>query len=415
MISTSGGDGSRVLSVVGDQLVRGLQLEPVLANPGAIRLTGAPQESGWSYFYLRVIDADGDPAWKSFKMFTTGGPGTLVDVEILGPYTASELPISTTYDLDPNVTWTGLDIGRAFQPSGGSAQAGADGVGVRVDTTRPRLHFAVSQGGQTAADSTLASALQDEEFFQFTVQPQPGNSLDLRQATFQLEWVRHGYHAPRAISFFTSVEGFTEADAIYTHSLFASEGEPSTIEFQLPDTVAYSDISTAVEFRIYFHGSQYAHDASLLGLKLTRHLREGTYARWAADNDWQAQSPALFDDSDDDGMTNLLEYGLGFDPMSANQAAPAITAYNNPSPSLSGSSRVSIDYNVNPNANDTTVHFEGCTDFTDWVALTPNGSTIQLQTLETIQTTAGLRQRMRMTIDTTSPYQFFRLRVPAPN
>ncbi len=269
-IVTTGGNGTPTITVIGSQLLPGLALSPVAGNPARYRISGTPQNGGWSYFYLRVNDADGDASWQVYSLYVTGGPGTLVELDPRGTFNgASSLPWTQTYSLDPNVTWSGLTRGAAYSSSGGSA-TGTDGTGVNVYSDTDGIRFSVSQGGSSQVNSTLASAITDNEYLKFTVTPQSGQPLNLRKAEFRLAWVRNEYHGPRNFAVMTSIGGFAEAQRIFTLSTTPGQDAVTETVFTLPDTAAYSNRTTPVEFRIYFYGSQFAHKARILGLKLTQ-------------------------------------------------------------------------------------------------------------------------------------------------
>ncbi len=269
-IVTTGGNGTPTITVIGSQLLPGLVLSPVPGNPTRYRISGTPQDGGWSYFYLRVNDADGDASWQIYSLYVSGGPGTLVELDPRGTFSgASSLPWTQTYSLDPNVTWSGLNRGAAYSSSGGSA-TGSDGTGVNIFSDTDGIRFSVSQGALSQSSSTLASAITDNEYFKFTVTPQSGKPLNLRKAEFRLAWVREEYHSVRDFAVMTSIGGFAEAQRIFTLNTTPGQGAVTETVFTLPDTAAYSNRTTPVEFRVYFYGSQYAHKARILGLKLTR-------------------------------------------------------------------------------------------------------------------------------------------------
>ncbi len=63
--TTSGGNGTRTLAIIGADLPGGLSASVV---SGALRVTGTPTEVGSAYVYCRVKDADGDPAWRTYSI-----------------------------------------------------------------------------------------------------------------------------------------------------------------------------------------------------------------------------------------------------------------------------------------------------------------------------------------------------------
>jgi hypothetical protein len=277
-IVATGGDvapGSALeWQIVGSLLLPGLSVGPVPGDPTRYRIQGTPQLGGWSFVYLRVNDDDGDAAWKVFSLYSPGGPGVLVESAFAGPTNASSLPYTTAQALDSaRISWSGIVRGAVNQSGGGSA-TGTDGRGVRIDADDGALRFSLSQGTTYEADSTLASALTDNEYLAFTVTPLAGQPLDLRGAEFQFTWERLEFHSPRAFAIFTSVGGFTEGAQLYTSPRISGTNTPSTVTIRLPATTAYADLAAPVQFRVYFYGSQYGSTARLHGVKLTRNLED---------------------------------------------------------------------------------------------------------------------------------------------
>lgn len=274
VVEVTGGDyaGGAVPNfvVIGKQLVPGLTLAPVAGYPSRYRVSGTPQAGGWNYFYLRVNDSDGDAAWQVYGFYVSGGPDVLVEADLRGTFAgASSLPKTSVLTLSPALTWSGLDRGAPYAAGGGSA-TGSDGRGVSVFSDTDGIRFSVNQGGASQSDSTLASAITDNEYWKFTVTPNPGTPLDLRKAEFRFSWQREEYHSPRNFAVMTSVKGFAATDAVYTLASTPAAGEGSEIVFALPDTANYANLTAPVEFRVYFYGSQYAHKARIFGLKLSR-------------------------------------------------------------------------------------------------------------------------------------------------
>ncbi len=283
-------------AVIGQQLAPGLTLGPVSGQPTRYRVSGTPHQGGWNYFYLRVKDSDGDAAWQIYSFYVAGGPGVLVEADLRGTFSgAGNLPKTSTLALSSAITWSGIDRGMAYVNNGGSA-IGTDGRGVNLFADTDGIRFAVSQGTTSAANSTLASAITDNEYWKFTVTPVPGQPLNLRKAEFHLTWQREEFHCPRNLAVMTSVGGFTEAAAIYTLGSTPGAGAVSDVIFRLPDTAAYGSLTAPIEFRIYFHGSQYSHKARLLGLKLSRHLTTPPFVpgyQLAVKSNFTGTSPGL--------------------------------------------------------------------------------------------------------------------------
>lgn len=298
-IEVTGGDYTGTpdphLTVIGSQLLPGLALAPVPGDPWKYRVSGTPAAGGWSYFYLRAHDDDGDAAWQIYSFYVAGGPDVLVEADLAGPFAgAADLPKDDVQAISPQLTWTGLDRGMAHTAGGGTA-TGTDGRGVNVFSDTDAILFSVSQGTTTATVATLASAIADHEYWTFTVTPEPGSPLNLRKAEFLLTWLRTAYHAPRKLAVMTSVGGFSEADAIYMLASTPSSGAVSEVKFLLPDAAAYENLTTPVEFRVYFYASQYSHKAQLLGLKLSRDPDAAVHAptyQLSLESDFTGADPA---------------------------------------------------------------------------------------------------------------------------
>lgn len=315
-IEVSGGDYAGAAApqfvVIGSQLAPGLALSPVPGNPSRYRVSGTPEEGGWSYFYLRANDDDGDAAWQIYSLYVAGGPDVLVEADLRGAFAgAASLPKAGVLSISPALTWTGLDRGAAYVANGGSA-TGTDGRGVNLFTDTDGIRFSVSQGAASQNDSTLASAITDNEYWTFTVTPEPGSPLNLRKAEFRLTWQRAEYHAPRNLAVMTSVKGFSATDAIYTLASMPAAGEVSDVVFTLPDSADYENLTAPVEFRVYFYGSQYAHKARLLGLKLSRDPDAAPHVptyRLALQSDFTGTNPGL---NLPWTATSTLDAGLAF-------------------------------------------------------------------------------------------------------
>ena len=402
---TDGGPAPAV-DVIGSVLVRGLRLELVPGFPNRVRLTGAPQEGGWSYVYLRATDADGDAAWRVYSMLTQGGPGVLLDADFSGAFNGTaDLPANEVDAMDARVTWSGLDVGAAYSPGGGSA-TGTDGTGVQLHAENDALRFAVNQGGLDPSDSTLASALTDDEYWFFTLTPASDETLDLRGAELSLRWIRYTYHAPRAVSVFTSLDGFTEADVVFTDPNFPPVGQPSHVTTVLPETAVYQNVSSPVEFRFVFHGSQYAHQAGILDLKLSSRLRPGTYAHWAANQDWGGASPDPGHDADGDQLPNLVEYAMDMSPTTADPepATPRFIFRSTTDPAA----LLEIEYQRRMDDSQLTLGIQGSRDLTGWDPLPATGSHTDEFQLAPAPGDDGTVERRRFRVYPDSPYRFFR-------
>jgi hypothetical protein len=249
-IATDGGDGARTVAIAGAFLERGLSVSSPAA--GVLRVSGRPTTSRKNYLLLRVHDADGDPAWRTFTLETFGGPGTLVQSDFRGTSPSQSLPWTKTFVRDPRVTWSGWSLGAGASP------AAAENA----------LGFAVS--APESGNETLAQAFADSEYLRATITPS-GGAIDLRGAEIRFATRRIGYHSPLGYALSTSVSGFSAPAALYVSSE-VDKGNMDEIEHTvtLPASAAFASISGPLEVRIYAFGAQYeGHATSLTAFKLT--------------------------------------------------------------------------------------------------------------------------------------------------
>lgn len=251
-INTSGGDGTRSVTVVGSFLDPGLT---IAAGPsaGTLRITGTPTVSRKNFILARVQDGDGDPAWRVFTLETFGGLGTLVQSDFRGNAPGVHLPWTPTFVLSPKVTWSGWSAG-----AGVEGAAGDDA-----------LFFSVS--GTTGDNETLAQAIVDNEFLTATITPAQG-PIDLRGGEIRFSTRRIGFHSPLGYALFSSITGFAEANAMYVSSS-VSKDNVDEIEHvvTIPSTAAFSAVSSAFTLRIVAFGAQFdGHATSVTAFKLSQ-------------------------------------------------------------------------------------------------------------------------------------------------
>jgi hypothetical protein len=251
-IHTSGGNGARKARVVGQSLSSGLQAVPLFVTaPGTVRVSGSPTESGTNYVYVRVTDADGDPAWRIFSFYVAGGPGTLVEPDFRGADPGLHTPWTPTYFQATSVgSYSGLQFGA------GSFGAADDDVLAYSVNAPPTM-------------STLAQAIQENEYVRLTLQAASGQGLNLRQGEMRFTINRQDYHAPRSYAVFTSVGGFVLGQELFVTPQFWETDEPREFTFTLPDSAAYDGLTGPLEVRIYGFDAQYGgHRTRLTAFKL---------------------------------------------------------------------------------------------------------------------------------------------------
>ena len=327
-IEASGGDTpagtSLKLEVIGSMLSQGLTVASVPGNSSCLRIRGIPTTGGSNYVYVRVVDGDGDPAWRIFNFQIAGGPGLVVESDFAGSDPAMHLPWTKTLSLRAGTTFSGWQTGLSYSANGGLL----GGRGIQVHSANNALRFSVSQGTLNEADSTLASALADEEYWKLTLAPPSGQLLQLRKAEVRFTIFRDEYHAPRHWAIFTSLDGFTLGQQVYTAPRTTTMGESVEFVCTLPDTAAYENVSNPVEIRFYPYGSQYGHRSSIIGFKVSEALPDNApegFALWQQSLDWHGASNAALDDADHDGVNNLLEYAMGGQPQAIDTIVPSLT------------------------------------------------------------------------------------------
>jgi hypothetical protein len=253
-IGSAGGDGGRTARVVDAVLPPGLAVTANTPAAGDVRVSGTPRAGGTYYVYVRVTDADSDPAWRIFTFYVAGGPGTLVEADLRGTAPGLNTPWMPTYVTAPTVgSYSGLVRGPgAF---GGAAD---DALGFSV--------FVDSQG----TTSTLANAVQDGEYVGFTLQAVGGQSLDLRRGALRFTVARASSFAPRRYAVFTSAAGFAAGQEVFVTPEITGMNEPLDFVASFPDDPAYEGLSGPVEVRIYGFAAQWGgHQTRLTALRLS--------------------------------------------------------------------------------------------------------------------------------------------------
>ena len=296
-IMSAGGEGGRTLENIGQLLDGDLS---VILNGGDASISGMPGVTGDNFVFLRVRDADGDPAWRTFYFKTVGGPRVLVQSNFEGTNPSSNRPWTSTYTTAAGHTWSGWQTG-----AGIFASAGDDAL----------VYYQNMPASEV--DSTLALAVADNEYWTATLQPPPGQVMNLRGAEVRFTIRRVDYHAPRQYAFFTGIGGFAAGNEVYTSQHFTSVVDEEFV-FSLPDTAAYAAVANPVEFRIVGYAGQYGgHKTSISAFKITR--AAGAFDQWVESRFTPAQqiAPAttgLLDDPDGDGQCNLLEWATDLVP-----------------------------------------------------------------------------------------------------
>jgi len=249
-IRTTGGDGARTIARIGQSMTAGLACA-VTSAPDRARIAGTPQAAGLSYAYLRVTDADGDPAWRTFVVRAVGGPGTLVEADFRGTNPAQHFPWTRVYYRAEGLDWSGWRKGGGVQ-----SRDGDNALVWSVDAP------------SNESSSTLTLAIADGEYLAVTLQAPAGATLDVRGARMRFTIRRIDYHAPRRYAVLTGIGGFADGAQVFDG---AREDDMRDVEFafRLPDTQAYGSLADPVEIRIYGYAGQWGgHRTSLVDFRL---------------------------------------------------------------------------------------------------------------------------------------------------
>lgn len=257
-IAVAGGDGQLRLKITGRHLPAGLTATLPPDNPPRVSLTGLPVEPGNYYLYLRVADADGDPAWRTYTLKVAGGPGVLLESDFTGASPALHTPWTKYY----------------AKAEGLNSSGWLGGAGILPEEGDNALVWSVNAPGDLAA-ATLANAIADEEYLALTIEPPAGKALDLRGAEVRFTIRRIDYHAPRRYAVFSSVAGFTAGQELFV-SDFCETSDDLDVTGYFPLTAAYQNLTGPVTLRIYGFQAQWGgHATSLADFRWSVPVRLG--------------------------------------------------------------------------------------------------------------------------------------------
>jgi hypothetical protein len=300
-ILVTNGNGALTLQLIDQLLIAGLTTTNVSGSPTTLRVSGTPTASGDNFLFARVNDADGDPAWRTFYFKTVGGPGTILECSFEGTNPAQNLPWTPRYVLQIGRTYSGWSKGNGITTAAGN-DALVWSQNMPADET----------------SSTLALAISNNSYWQFALTPSLDRPLDLRKAEVRFTIRRIDYHSPRQYAAFTSIGGFTNGAQVFDTGHFTDDTDREFV-FTLPDATAYSNVTSAVTFRIYGYSGQYAsHKTSLRAFKLSADPAtvQTAFNQWKFDHVIPVNASAD-SDSDNDGIQLLLEYALNLDPTNS--------------------------------------------------------------------------------------------------
>jgi len=152
--------------------------------------------------------------------------------------------------IEPNVSYSGWRLGSGAIPTAGIDNAFA---------------FYVNA---TGTDSNLAEALSDGEYVYFSIQPTAGTlNLGGKKVNFSIQ--RIDWFAPWSYAVFTSIDGFTEGNQLFTSaSVDNGDYADNHHSFIIPPS-GYDGLTGPVEFRIYGFEARYAsHDTKLTAFSI---------------------------------------------------------------------------------------------------------------------------------------------------
>ncbi len=307
------GNGTLTLQPIDQTLVAGLIVTNIASSPPRLRLTGTPTGVGENFLFARVHDADGDPAWRTFYFKTVGGPGTMLESNFEGTNPAQNLPWTPRYVLQKGLTYSGW----------------AKGSGIIATAGNDALVWSQNMPADEAS-STLALAISNNSWWQFTLTPSLTAPLDLRKAEVRFTIRRLDYHSPRQYAAFTSLSGLTNGAQVFDTGHFTDDTDREFV-FALPNTPTYSNVTSAVTFRICGYSGQYGgHKTSLRAFKLSADpaLVQTAFNQWKFDHGLPVTATAD-SDADHDGIPLLMEYALSLDPTTVSVAGLPTGAISN--------------------------------------------------------------------------------------
>lgn len=159
-------------------------------------------------------------------------------------------PWKNTSYLAPGLDYSGWDLGSGTHPQAGIN----DAFGFYVNANSP--------------ESTLAEAIADGEYLAFTLDPRAG-ALDLNGKKVRFSIQRISWHAPMQYSLFTSIDGFSLGNELFTtESTGKGNFDPLDFTFIMPLT-GYGGVTDPVEFRLYAHEAEWGgHETSLTAFSI---------------------------------------------------------------------------------------------------------------------------------------------------
>lgn len=190
-------------------------------------------------------------AIKTALITSASAQTTLIESDFTGTAPGIHTPWTATSVLDPNLSFTGWDLG-----------SGITGVDAGINDA---LGCTVSSAPGT--ETTLADAIATNAYLTCTIDP--AKPIDLNGSKVLFQVTRHEWHSARTYAICTSVDGFTEADVLFeTQRLESGDTTAQTFSAFLPSS-GYNNIQDPLEIRIYAYAATYGgHNTSLSGFSV---------------------------------------------------------------------------------------------------------------------------------------------------
>jgi len=180
----------------------------------------------------------------------------IVNFDFTGTAPSDNTPFSSSA-LDANAN---LDTGFAIGYSGSATATGALASPTATGGTTPDDVFTAGIWNQNQVDGdnatrgSLADAIATDAYFGFTISPDAGFEFDLNGGSIQFDYSVNSTNQARAVSVFTSVDGFAEGNVLQTFT--GQNATPSTLTHTFSGA-QYDNLTAPLEVRFYLHDAQF--------------------------------------------------------------------------------------------------------------------------------------------------------------
>jgi len=289
-IAVSGGDDALTVELIGLSLPAGLTY-----NTNTLTIAGTPSEPGSAYVYLRVVDADNDPAWRTFSIPVVSrstDPAVTIDFEeqtLVSPIAVLPLVIGD-YSLNcPLNTNNGLavyDQNTQYHPGLTSTVLASRSWGNNISIGR-------DDGGAFDLFSAEIGSMDTDGCF-----------IDIDQ---------FGGGSSRL---------FVEFSKTNTYIMV-----PLELDLVSVTRVVFTFIdSTNTEYTDPRYGDFRVKNGVLDNIQLNQISAGMTYTSWGDSINWNGADSSKTGNGDGDGSINFLEYAMDTDPVTSNGPPSTITA-----------------------------------------------------------------------------------------